>query len=282
MYDQASELRKLVLQAMRQNTAMSGPPPRLIAVATGAEGGGASTVAVNVSIALAELGARVVVVDANPHHADIARLCGLPEPTSAENLFGARRDIHEVMLRGPNGIQVVPNLWGAAGGQDPSDFGQERVFRQFKALGPHADVVVLDIGKGDTKFLRRSCRLADDVVLVTGTDPGSVMDAYACIKMVVMDFEPICCRLIVNQCDDAGLAADVFTRIDQSCRRFLDQPLHLLGHVPHDPRARIAAEQASPLLLEAAEGPAARAVQEIALNLSRQQGTTEHRLPTAA
>ena len=235
--------------------------------------------AVNVSIALAELGSRVVVVDANPHGADIARLCGLSVPMSVGNLFGARRDIHEVMLRGPSGIQIVPSLWGSARGGDPSDFGQERLFRQFKSLGRHADVVVLDIGTGDTGFLRRSCRLADDVVLVTTTDASSVMDSYACIKMIVMDFEPICCRLVVNQCDDQGQAEDVFARIDQSCRRFLNQPLDLLGHVPNDAQVRVASERASPFSLGPDDHPAALAVQQIALALSRHKETAERSLP---
>jgi flagellar biosynthesis protein FlhG len=281
MYDQASELRKLVLQAMRENTAMSGPPPRLIAVTAGIAGAGASTLAVNMSIALAELGSRVVVVDADPHQADIANLCGLKVPTSPGNL-GARRDIHEVMLRGPGGIQIVPSLWGSICGGDPSDFGQERLFRQFKSLGRHADIVVLDIGTGDTEFLRRSCRLADDVVLVTTIEPESIMDSYACIKMVVADFEPICCRLVVNQCNDKRQAEDVFARVDQSCRRFLNQQLHFLGHVPCDEQVREASRQARPFLLDQFDQPAALAVQRIAMTLAGREGTTKRSLPTAA
>jgi len=282
MHDQASELRKLVLQAMRENTAMSGPPPRLIAVTAGIADAGASTMAVNVSIALAELGFRVVVVDADPHRSDIANLCGLNVPSAGGFLAGARRDIHEVMLRGPGGILIVPSLWGSACGGDPSDFGQERLFRQFKSLGRHADIVVLDIGTGNTEFLRRSCRLADDVVLVATREPESIMDSYACIKMVVADFEPICCRLVVNQCSDQRLAEDVFARVDQSCRRFLNQQLDFLGHVPDDDQVRAAAARARPFLLDRHDQPAALAVKRIALTLSGQEGTARHSLPAAA
>lgn len=282
MYDQASELRKLVLQAMRENTALSGPPPRLIAVTAGMEGAGASTLAVNVSIALAELGSRVVVVDADPRQADIAKLCGLTVPSSSGVLSGSRRDIHEVMLRGPGGIQIVPSLWSSDCEGDPSDFGQERLFRQFKSLGRHADIVVLDIGRGDTAFLRRCCRLADDVMLVTTADVDSVMHSYACIKMIVADFEPISCRLVVNHCDDQRQAQDVFSRVDQSCRRFLNQPLDLLGYVPYDEHVCEASERARPFLLAQQDHAAARAVQRLALTLSRYEGTAERSLPAAA
>jgi flagellar biosynthesis protein FlhG len=282
MYDQASELRKLVLQSMRENTAMFGPPPRLIAFTAGIAGAGASTLAVNVSIALAELGSRVVVVDADPHHADIAKLCGLNVPSTSGDVTGARRDIHEVMLRGPGGIQIVPSLWGSACGGDPSDFGQERLFRQFKSLGRHADIVVLDIGTGDTEFLRRSCRLADDVVLVTTAEPESIMDSYACIKMVVADYEPICCRLVVNQCSDQRLAEDVFARVEQSCRRFLNQQLDFLGHVPCDDQVRVASKRARPFLLDQHDQPAALAVQRVAMLLSGREGKAQRSLPAAA
>jgi len=282
MYDQASELRKLVLQAMRENTAMSGPPPRLIAVTAGIDGAGASTMAVNISVTMAELGSRVVVVDADPHHADIANMCGLSASSTLGNVAGARRDIHEVMLRGPGGIQIVPSLWGSSCAGDPSDFGQERLFRQFKSLGRHADVVVLDIGMGNTPFLRRSCRLADDVVLVTTTEADSVMDSYACIKMIVADFAPICCRLLVNQCDDQHQAQDVFVRIDKSCRRFLNQPIDLLGYVPKDKHVVVASQRASPFLLDQEDQPATLAVQQIALTLSRHEGHAGRSMPAAA
>ena len=138
------------------------------------------------------------------------------------------------------------------------------------------------IQAGDTEFLRRSCRLADDVVLVTTIEPESIMDSYACIKMVVADFEPICCRLVVNQCNDQRQAEDVFARVDQSCRRFLNQQLDFLGHVPCDEQVRASTNRTKPFLLDQYDQPAALAVQRIAQTLSGREGTDRRSLPTAA
>ena len=80
MIDQATELRKLVLRSMRERAAAAGPPPRLLILAGGEPGVGVTTLTVNLGIALADQGLRVVVVDADVNRADVARLCGLPLP----------------------------------------------------------------------------------------------------------------------------------------------------------------------------------------------------------
>ena len=74
MIDQATELRKLVLRAMRAQPITTGPPPRLIAVTGGKRDVGVTTIAVNLSVAMAEQGARVVIVDADAHRSDVAAL----------------------------------------------------------------------------------------------------------------------------------------------------------------------------------------------------------------
>ena len=78
------------------------------------------------------------------------------------------------------------------------------------------------------------------------------------------------------------MADDVFARVDQSCRRFLNQPLGLLGHVPNDDLVRAASERASPFLLDQDDQPAALAVHRIAMTLSHHEGTAERSLPAAA
>ena len=74
MIDQATELRKLVLRAMREQPIITGPPPRLIVLTGGKSGVGVTTIAVNLSVALAEQGSRVVIVDADMHRSDGASL----------------------------------------------------------------------------------------------------------------------------------------------------------------------------------------------------------------
>ena len=172
MTDQAAELRKLVLAEARTAAGNFEHRPRLLVI-TGAKGGvGATTTAVNLAVALADHGARVVLVDADPNRAGVASLCGLDEQHGLADVLAARRDIHEVLVRGPAGIQVAPGVWAPdsrvvrATGPMPIDTGSgtvndlfseraaARLLRQLSGLGRHAEWAVLDVGQGPSVLLR--------------------------------------------------------------------------------------------------------------------------------
>ena len=266
MIDQATELRKLVLQSVRRHVAAAGPPPRLIVVTSGKDGVGVTTLAVNLSVGMAEQGARVVVVDADLNRSDAAKLCGLSEHQSVGDVVTARRDIHEVLQRGPAGIQIVPGL--AAPEEDAvwTEAAQERLLRQFQMLGKHADVVVLDVGGGANDFIRRCCLAADDVLAVSTSDSQAIMDCYARIKSSYHGTGLAALWLVVNQ-SDHDAAFNVHQRIDQSCKKFLGFRVENLGAVPHDTSVAESIARGLPFVLAAPSCPASRAVQQLAAEL---------------
>ena len=262
MPDQAAELRKLMLSAPHESLAGSGAPPRLIVLSGARNGVGTTTIAVNLAVALADQGARVVLVDADMQRADIARLCGIADSKGVAEVLGARRDIHEVLMRGPAGIQVAP---GAANGY--SEKSQYRLLRQLKSLGRHAEWVLLDAGRGSPEVARRFWQAADDVLLIATPDSATVMDAYASFKSLLVDSVQSRLRLVVNQATDAVEAQDVHLRIDQSCRRFLGREVRLAGHVPADGTVAEAARRQRPVLMADANCRATQALVQLAARL---------------
>lgn len=249
MIDQATELRKLVLRAMRGRAVTTGPPPRLMVVTGGRAGAGVTTIAVNLAVTLAEQGSRVVIVDADPHRSDVASLCRLNDGERGATFGETPRDIHEVLLPGPAGIQIVPGSWMFCASAPRShqhrvnEISHERFHRQLLTLGRHADVVLLDLGCESSDLLRRLSATADDVLLVTAPDNVAVMDTYTRIKADLANAGKDSLRLVVNFAADALPAADVHRRIDASCRKFLNATIGFAGHVPQDaavPRGAIA------------------------------------------
>ena len=266
MIDQATELRKLVLQSVRQHVAAAGPPPRLAVVTSGKGRTGVTTLAVNLSVALAEQGARVVIVDADLHRSDAATLCGFPEQQSVTDVVTARRDIHEVLQRGPVGIQIVPGLATPHQAAVWSEAAQDRLLRQFQLLGRHADIVVLDVGGGTSDFIRRCCEAADDVLAVSTAEVASVMDCYARIKTSYSSQAAATLWLVVNQAH-GDAAVDVHYRIDQSCERFLGFRVRHWDAVPEDQAVAESASSGVPFVQSAPSSPAAAAVQRLAAQL---------------
>ena len=276
MIDQASELRKLVLQSAREQVATAGPSPRLVVATSGQRGVGVTTIAVNLSVALAEHGSRVVIVDADFDRSDVSKLCGLNDNQGVGDVLVARRDIHEVLQRGPAGIQVVPGLFAPGNEGEWSETAQRRLLRQLRTLGRHAEVVVLDAGSASSGFLRRCCEAADQTLLVTTADPQSVMDTYARVKTSVADLKSICLQLVVNQCSSQTESVDVHRRIDHSCQRFLGHQVQLAATIPMDPQVSSAAARAIPFVLGAPNSVASRTLGQLAdAILRRRSGRQE-------
>jgi flagellar biosynthesis protein FlhG len=273
MIDQATELRKLVLRAMREGQSIHGPPPRLVLLASGQNGVGVTTLGVNVSVALAEQGLRVVLVDGNASQGGVARLCGLPDNFAGADLLGTRRDIHEVLQRGPAGIQIVPGLRAGNAEPDKSSLALERLLRQFAQLGRHADTILLDLGNGPNDVLRRLAQAAEDVIVVTSPDSGSITDAYARIKLTLSGTSPAVLWLVVNMVESDAQAVEVHQRLRQSCERFLGHGIQLLGFVPNDATVAGAVQRAVPFVIEQADAAASQAVQQIAAALASRGGS---------
>jgi flagellar biosynthesis protein FlhG len=273
MIDQATELRKLVLRAMREGQSLNGPPPRLVLLTSGHRGVGVTTLGVNLSVAFAEQGLRVVLVDANATQGGVARLCGLGDSIATADLLGTRRDIHEFIQPGPAGIQVVPGLRARSSEPELSSMALERLLRQFALLGRHADTILLDLGNGPNDILRRLAQAAEDVIVVTSPDSGSITDAYARIKLTLSGTSPAVLWLVVNLAETEEQAADVHQRLRQSCERFLGHGIQLLGFVPTDASVVDADGRHVPVILERADATASQAIQRIAIALASRGGS---------
>ena len=81
-------------------------PVQVIAVTGGKGGVGKTNVSVNLSLALADLGRRVALLDADLGLANVDILLGLTPKKNLANVINGECGLKEVMLDGPNGIRI--------------------------------------------------------------------------------------------------------------------------------------------------------------------------------
>jgi len=268
VHDQANKLRHLVLQAALENVSTAGPSPQLL-VATGGKGGvGTTTLSINLAVALAQQGKRVVLVDADLRRGDVAALCGLADRPNVADVMTAGRSVHEALQRGPAGIHVLAGAWAPGKPVQCTEHAQRRLLGELKSLGRHADLVLLDVGSGSSDVVRRHWQAADRILLVTTPEPVSMMDAYATIKVLTGAVPPAPIHTIVNRTDSDATAAEVHRRIDVSCRRFLGFGIAAAGPVPLSKHVADSAQAEVPLLAASPTCAAARAVDRIAAVLT--------------
>jgi flagellar biosynthesis protein FlhG len=243
--------------------------PLTIAIAGGKSGVGATSVGVNLAIALAQQGLRTVIVDADLAGAAVAAKCRVKPANTIANVLAGNRGIHEALQRGPGGIQLL------AGAADPqcrslcSERAIGRLINQVRELGRHTDAVVMDLGHSPTDLMSRLWRAADRVLLITATESAAVMDAYALVKSVDLAREAKRLALTVNQATSESLALEVYHRIAKSCRSFLGLEIDSCGWLP---MVADEAEGSAPWVLRQPPPTIAGLVERIAGQLLREQG----------
>ncbi len=252
MIDQADRLRALVRESRRERGRAACRRRRRKLVVCGGKGGvGTTTLAVNLGVAIARQGLSTVLADVDMNHADVANLCGLEARECIGDVLAGNRTIHEVLHRGPAGIQVLPGSWSPRSVPDCSSPAQARLLRELDRLGRHAEVLVLDAGSGLNHVVKRFWKAADAVLLITTPENAAIMDSYAAIKVFAKPPNASRVHVFVN-CADEATGDAVFVRLARACQHFLGIEIEHAGQMPRD---RIVAESASarrPFAIESA------------------------------
>jgi len=258
MHDQANHLRRLVRRFASQDASASRLRPNLIVVAGGKGGVGTTTVAVNLAVAMAGIGLRTVLVDADFYGGDAAILCGLePHHYNIADVLASRRTIHEVLQPGPGAVQVVPGVWGSQELSDDPAAAGKRLLAELQALNPHADLLLLDGGTGSNRVMRQCWPVADLMLVLTTPETSSIVKTYALIKLLAEDTPAVPIHVLVNLAPTPDAAEDVGGRLAEASRRFLATQLHWAGYLPVDPHVAQAAA-GEPFVMAAPTCSAAR------------------------
>lgn len=273
--DQAARLRALVEVGEKPQTAASIRPPLpkltipVIAIASGKGGVGKTNIAVNLSIALASRGVRATLIDADLGVANADVLCGL-NPSARLDTEAIKRSLDALAINAPGGFKLVPGGVGLSRLADlPGDQRQALVDR-LAELQPGADVLLIDAPAGVGGLVMSVARAATLTVVVVTPEPTSIADAYALIKCMATEpgmHRPSRLLLAVNQAASVVQANQVAQRLDAVSQRFLQQPVAMLGWVPHDLAIPQAVMARRPLMLSEPRSPAAGSIAAISARL---------------
>ena len=270
MYDQANHLRELVRQGAVPPPTQPVRPPQLLVVTGGTSGVGATTVAVNLAIALARQGRRTLLADADPRGGSVARLLRLPQRPVPTDGPETPATIEEILQPGPAGLDVLAaasalDLFSPASAVAPGPMSPP-----WPALVGRFEFVVVDAGSGPTRTARHWWQAADLALLVTPTEPASVMTTYGSIKMLVSARRSVRAFGLVNRAPRRSAAREAYTQLARACRRFLAIRLGEAVHLLDDPQVAEAGSAAEPVVIRSPRSRIARRFRRLAKTVVRQ------------
>ena len=156
---------------------------RCIAIASGKGGVGKTFVSVNTAIALAKLGNKVLLIDADLGLANVDILMGQnPEFTLQDAIFHGR-PIKDIVQKTPFGVDF---LAASSGERDMVNLGNARLNNTVHELFSFAsdyDILLFDCGAGISQSVMSFIAAAPQTIIVMTMEPTSIMDAYALMKV---------------------------------------------------------------------------------------------------
>ncbi|HLQ46130.1 MAG TPA: AAA family ATPase, partial [Planctomycetaceae bacterium] len=193
---------------------------RVVAFTSGKGGVGKSNLALNAAVALAQLGSRVCVLDANWGLSNIDLLCGLNCYWNLSHVLTGAKSLSEVILKGPEGINVVPGASGLMDLADSGDRAPRGLDEQLDAIEAAYDFLIVDTGAGLHRAARQFAAAADVTFIVTTPEPTAIADAYATLKAWHAKL-PNCPEVLVNRAESVTQAKQILDRIAQTTELFL-------------------------------------------------------------
>lgn len=215
---------------------------RVIAVTSGKGGVGKSNVVVNLGLALAKMGQKVLLIDADLGLANLDILLGLSPRFTIHDLLSLRRSLSEVMVEGPEGIKILPASSGIPELADLDKHQKMFLLTELDDFSENVDVVLIDTGAGISRNVLFFNIAAQERIVVANNEPTSITDAYALIKVLASQYGENHYRLLVNGLSKPQDGEMVYRTMLRVTERFLGRGISLeyLGVIPYDeaiPRA---------------------------------------------
>lgn len=241
MEDQAQELRDM----------MSGKhKTRIIAITSGKGGVGKSNLSVNMAIAYAQQGKKVILIDGDLGMANVNVLMNIVPQYNLMQVINKQKTMQEIITETEFGIKFIA---GANGFSKIANLSVEELdyfAKQFSQLG-NADIIIIDTGAGIANNVLQFVAAADEVYVVTTPEPTAITDAYGIIKIITTELveRETNIKLLVNRVHSADEGKRISERIINIVAQFLNKKVDYIGFVYDDPVVQASVIRQKPFIV---------------------------------
>ncbi len=269
--DQASSLREKFSRSSISAEASDPSGVRAISFTSGKGGVGKTSIVTNLAMQFAKMGKKVFLIDADLGLANIDIMLNLTPKFTIEDVLLGKKHIRDVILTGPEGVDILPAASGVSEMSELNAEQQMSMLNELSGLKTQYDYILIDTGAGISSSVLRFNAAADELCVITNTEPTAMTDAYALMKIMATKYQIRRFNLIVNQSKYLE-AKDVHSRLSQVFDQFLPVELVLTGFIPRDLNFSNAIKQQKPLTLIKPNSLTTKAFRLVAEHLHQKPG----------
>ena len=241
-------------------------PTRIIAVTSGKGGVGKTNICANLAFALEQAGYRVCIFDADLGLANISILLGLVPAYTLEDVILGHKGLHDILIKDFHGVDIIP---GSSGVEKIANLDKSQIqhmAQSFTALNDY-HFILIDTSAGIAKSIIAFCMAASELLIIITPEPTSMTDAYALLKILVLNGFKGLVRIIVNQSKNIQQAKKIYTVFRKTVHTYLNVEMSLTGVIVIDSKVVEAVKHQEPFLLRYPDSNASKCILHLAKTL---------------
>jgi len=207
---------------------------KTIAVTSGKGGVGKTSLSANMGVALANMGYRAVVFDADMALANVEVILGARAEFTLQHVVAELKTLPEIVQRAAGGVGYIAGGSGVPMLMRAGPKKLKMFFEQVQSLEESTDILFFDTSAGLENRVLAFVKFADEVLLVTTPEPASVTDAYATIKTIFRQKPNAVVKVVVNMATNESEAREVYDVLQRITNDFVKKKLHYAGYVRKD------------------------------------------------
>ncbi|GAB1457275.1 MAG: MinD/ParA family protein [Spirochaetia bacterium] len=264
MEDQAQKLRELMNAQAKPLSSQAVKKTRVITVASGKGGVGKTNLSVNMAIAYARLGKRVMVMDADLGLANVNIMLNMIPKYNLYHVIRKQKTMKEIILDTEYGIQILAGASGFSKIANLDEEERQNFISELYALS-NVDIIIIDTSAGVSNNVLAFIAAADDAIIITTPEPTAITDAYGIIKIIATEVENlnIGLKLVVNRVKNVTEGRKVAERIINISGQFLNLKVEYLGCIYEDPIVQQSVYKQKPFIVQDPKSKAAISVQHL-------------------
>lgn len=222
-------------------------PTRVISFTSGKGGVGKSNTVVNTAIALADMGRRVLILDADLSLANVDLLFGVTPKGTIHDVVAGTTSLREIVIETKEGVSIIPASSGVESLTRLTGSDKLLLLNEIESLGAQYDYLLVDTGAGISSEVMYFNAASSETICIINGEPTSLTDAYALIKVLVQSYGEKRVSVLANNVSSEGEGRKAFERLSKVVQRFLQVQLVYMGAVPTDASVPEAVRQQQPL-----------------------------------
>ena len=277
MGDQADGLRRLMKEIHKTADDIGGTrdtaqKTRIIAVTSGKGGVGKTNVATNMGIAYAQMGKKVIVLDADLGLANVNVIMNVIPQYNLYHVIKKQKKLSEIIIDTEYGIKLIVGASGFSKIANMGEAERDEFIKEMYTLSD-VDIIIIDTSAGVSKNVLSFVAAADEVVIITTSEPTAITDAYGIIKVIATEVDNMSLNLkmIINRVDSAAEGKRIADRMINIAAQFLNLKIEYLGFIYNDPLVTKAVIKQKPFLIAEPNGKASSCLKHIVSRMEKNE-----------